>query len=251
MAEEANITPVEESKDTAVEQNDAPEQDGAHEATVGELLNIEPKESPKKEEAIPLSSFLEMKKENKQLQKELKELRKAIDEGATRKEVAADIKELSEKHGVDAEFLQDFASAIRSGSKKELEEELASQLKPLTEKEREKKIEEVFSTHFDKALDSAPEYKNVVNREVIKALSLNPANKNKTLNQIIDDAYGHLVQGRRTIETASPRAGKNDDNSLDVDRARSDSAYFKEVMSNPDLKKKYNEEMVRRLRTMP
>lgn len=246
MSEELKTAPAEELNNTEAVES----QEGNQEATVGEILNTEQKEAPK-EESVPLATFLEIKKQNKELAKEMRDLKKSIEEGASKREVASDIKSLSDKHNVDAEFLQDFADAIRSESKKELEEELASKLKPLTEKERAQKIDSAFNEHFQKALEKAPEYEGVVNKDIIKALSLNPANKNKTFNQLIDEAYGHLVQGRRTMEVSSPRTGKNDEGSLDVDRARSDSTYFKEVMGNPELKKKYNDEMLRRLRTMP
>jgi len=245
MSEELKNAPAEEVKQTE-EVVEAPKE---QESTVGDILNVETEEK-KSDDVIPLHSFIEMKKENKQLQKDLKELRKIIEEGATKKEVVQDIQELSEKHGVDANFLQDLATTLRAESKKEMEEELTSKLKPLTDKEKTQKIDELFNQHFSKAMEKSPEYEGVVNKEVIKSLSLNPANKNKTFNQLIDEAYGHLVVGKRTMESSNTKVSRDTSGTLDVDKATRDTEYFKQIMSDPKLKKEYNEAMVTRLRTM-
>lgn len=205
--------------------------------TVGDVLDPKPVE--KKEDTVPLSTFLEMKKEMKQ---EIKDLKKTIEEGGTRKEIAADIKSLSEKHGVDAEFLQEFAQSVREGMKSENEE----LLKPMKEKEKAEKIDKAFNEHFSKALEEMPEFESIVNKEVIKTLSLNPANRNKTFTQIIEESYGHLVQGKRSIDSGSAGAGKSESGEVDMSRVK-DPTYFKEVMGNPALKKKYNEAMMGRL----
>lgn len=237
MAEEAITTPAEEVNSTettpeVVVQNEQPE-------TIGEALNP----TQKKDDSVPLSTFLEMKKENKELARQMKDLKKSIEQGASRKEVSTDLQALSEKHGVDADFLQEFAETVRAQSQAEVEEKL----KPLKEGERAKKIDEAFSTHFQKAMAQVPEFEGIVNRDVIKTLSLNPANANKTFIQIIEESYGHLVQGKRTLDTATTRAGKNDSLDVDMDRAKKDSTYFNDVMANPTLKKKYNDTLTDRL----
>lgn len=232
-----NIAPDQESKnDTA-----APAE---KEQTVGDVLPVA--ESPK-EETVALSTFLELKKANKQLTKEMKELKKNIEDGASRSEVASDIKSLAEKHGVDAEFLQDYAKTVRAELKQEIESELSAKLKPFEEKDRAEKIDAAFNTHFKKALESMPEYDGVVNKDVIKALSLSPQNANKTFTQIIEEAYGHVIQGKRNLDAASSRSGKEPVTDVDNARALKDPAYFKEVMENPELRKKYNDSMIKRV----
>lgn len=240
MTEEVKTTPAEEAKKTEPTISEVVGE--AKEETVGEVLTEKPKE-----ETVPLSTYLEIKKENKALAKSLKDLEKRIDEGATKKEVASDIKALADKHGIDADFLEEFAATVKAKADSEVDEKISSKLKPLEEKERKQKINAVFDEHFAKALAQAPEYDGVVNKEVIKSLSLNAANANKTFIQIIEEAYGHLITGKRSIDQASTRAGKNDSLEVDVDRARKDQEYFREVMANPTLKKKYNESLSDRL----
>jgi hypothetical protein len=76
---------------------------------------------------------------------------------------------------------------------------------------------------------------------------LNPANSNKTFTQIIEEAYGHLVTGKRTFDSASTRAGKNDSFEVDDERMHKDPEYFDTVINNPLTKEKYNKRMIERI----
>jgi hypothetical protein len=100
--------------------------------------------------------------------------------------------------------------------------------------------------HLNKTLENSPEYKDIVNVDVIKALAFNPANANKTYKQLLDEAYGNAVTGRRTLETTTPRGGAKD-TKLDVQRAKTDTEYRREVLKDPDLRKQYNEGLTDRV----
>lgn len=217
----------------------------AKEETIGEVLKSKKQES--KDESVPLASFLEMKKENKKLAREMNELKRSIEQGATKKEVTADLKALSEKHNIDAEFLQDFAQAVRQEAEQDVEEKVSSKLKPFEEKEKAEKLDKTFNQHYSKAMEQMPEFEKIVNKDVIKTLSLNPANSNKTFTQLIEEAYGHLVSGKRTFDSASTRAGKNDSFEVDDERMHKDPEYFDTVINNPLTKEKYNKRMIERI----
>lgn len=215
------------------------------EETVGNVVNPV-KETPK-EETVPLSTFLEIKNSNKELSKQMKELQKSIEQGGTKKEVSSDIKAIAEQHGVDESFLQDFAQSVKAQAEVDIDAKISSRLKPLEEKEQSERIDKAFNEHFNKALERMPEYKDIVNPEVIKALSLMPANANKTFTQILDESYGHLVTGKRTMDATTQKGGKSDNFTVDLDRAKKDPTYFAEVMSDPNLKKQYNDGLMDRL----
>ena len=208
------------------------------EATVGEALTSE-----KQDDSVPLSTFLEMKKSNKEMQKQMKALQKSIESGSSSREVNTDIKALAEKHGVDSDFLDEFASAVRAQNTAEMESKLA----PMKQKEQAAKVDAAFNKHFTKAMDKMPELDGVVNKDVIKTLSLAASNSDKTFTQLIEDTYGNAVQGRRSIDTGSTRAGKNDSLDVDIAKAKKDPAYFAEVMANPTLKAKYNKDLMGRV----
>lgn len=214
---------------------------------------VEPPKAPtiaeltgKKEEqpdTVPLKAFLDMKKDNKELKKSITDLTKAVKDGATKSEISADIKEMAEEYDADENLIK----AIIEKTKGEADASLEKKLKPFLDKEKGDKIDTLFNENYDKAIEAMPEYKDVANKEVIKTLALDPKNKDKTFADILDSSYGHLIGGKKTLETAQPGAKKLVEGEVDVDRASSDKDYFKEVMADPTLKKKYNEGLEKRL----
>jgi hypothetical protein len=247
MAEEAKTAPEVVAKETETAKAEAVTETAKvevkKEATVGEILGSVEKEP----RLVPESALIEFKKQNKEMSKELKELKQQIAEGATKKEVSSSIDEIATKYNVDKGFLSELASAMKGVSREDIESEISSKFKPLEEKQKEKEIGKLFKETFAKILEESPEYKGVVNEEVIKALALDPKNQNKSFNKIIEEAYGHLIPGRKTMETTTPGGGKVD-GEIDFNRAKTDVEYFKQIMANPTSKAKYNSELQVRLK---
>lgn len=236
MTEQEVITTPE-----VVEKTPEDTQPKTNEQTIGDVLETKVEE-PKEKPTVGLDKFLEIKKENKQLAKALKDLEAKLESGATSDEMSDELNDLAEEFDVDKKFLSKLEKKIES----RIESKFESKLKPLTEEKTAKRIDEAFKTHFTKALEDMPEYANIVNSDVIKQLSLNPANAKKTFQQLIEETYGNALGGKRTIETSQPRGGK-EPTEIDFERARKDTTYFNEVMSNPTLKAKYNNSIESRL----
>lgn len=238
MDEQSKKAAEEQAKNTeGAKEGKKPEE--KQEETIADALETKKKE----QKLVPEAVLLEYKNANKELKRDLKELKQLIESGATKKEISSDIKALADEHNVDPDFLQKFAAAI----KKSTEEEISAKVKPFEEKERQEKINTLFEDHFKKAIEKMPEYKDVVNKDVIKTLSLNPANQNKTFTQIIEEAFGHLIKGKKTLESSSP-SGKEESQDVDFDKAVKDAKYFSEIMANPLLKEKYNKGLAERLK---
>ncbi len=236
MADEAIVTPEVEAKTPA----EAPTE--PKEETVGEVLKTETQ--PEKEKpVIGLDKFLDLKKENKQFRKDIEELKSKIEEGASKVEVSADLETLAEEHNIDPKFLAGLTNAIKAQVRQETEAEI----KPLKEKEKADSIDKAFSTHYNKAIKNMPELEGIVNKDVIKSLSLDPKNSNKTFTQLIEEAYGNVNVGKRTIETTTPRGGKEPE-PVDLNRANRDESYLNEVLSNPQSAKEYNDMIMRSIR---
>src|ERR1035437_1348047 len=225
---DATVVPVEESKETKAE---------VKEVKAGEVLETT-KEEKKEPKMVPEAALIEYKKENKQLVKEIKQL---IESGATKKEVSTDLKTLADKHGVEPALIEDITAAVRQQVEGELEKKDA----PVKAKALAVEKDKIFEEHFAKTLAENPEYAKLVNKDVIKSMAFDPSNANKTFAQIFQSAYGHLVTGKKTLESTKPRGGAKDA-SVDFSRAAKDSEYFKEIMADPELKKKYNEDMATR-----
>jgi len=200
---------------------------------------------PEAKETIGLDKFLELKKDNKELRKSLRDLESKITEGATKQEVSTDIEEISKEFpDVNKQFLNKLSSTIRAQAEKDADAKMEAKLKPLEQQEKAKKIDDAFTTHFSLAMGQMPEFKDIVNPAVIKTLSLNPANANKTFSQIIEETYGNALTGKRTIESTIPGGGKEAE-TLDFNKARKDTAYWETVMANPTLKAEYNARMLK------
>ena len=208
--------------------------------TIGDVLDTMP-ETPAERPAntIPENIFLSEKKARKEAEREVKELKAQIQNGATKRETSESISAIAKEYDVDPDFLDKFASTIRSESKKEIENELSSKFKPLEEKHKQEKIDKAFDIHYTRAINAMPEFAQVVNPEIIKSLSLLPQNGNKTFSQLIEETYGNALAGKRTIQATTTGGGK-DPAPLDYKKANMDSTYFSEVMANPRLRTEYN-----------
>lgn len=233
MSELTNIAPGQESNNV----QEPPKQE-----TIGEAIK------PKSEETVPLSALLEMKKANKALAREMAELKKSMENGASNSEVAESVDSIiSEYSDVDPSFIKKLVSATAAEANKKAEEKIAEKLKPIQEREEASRLEAIFAENFEKAMQENPEYKGIVNRDILKRLSLLPDSANKTFSQLIEETYGNALVGKRSLDSASSRAGKDSDTKVDMSRMKTDSAYVKSVLADPDLKKQYNDAMIQGL----
>lgn len=237
---------ADEAKDTQADaEKAAPETTVEKTETIAEILDTveKPKEDSTKQ--VPEAAFLQEKKARKAAEKALKDFQKSIEDGATSGEAASDIDELSEKFDVNKDFLKAWEKRIRAEARRESADEVTERLKPLQEKEKEARIDTAFRGAYKAAIANMPEFDGIANPEVIKTLSLDPKNANKTFSQLIEDTYGAILTGKRTIETTKPGGGKEPE-TLDFDKARRDSAYFNQIMDIPKLKAEYNERMLKK-----
>lgn len=208
----------------------------AKEETIADVLQVK-----KEPDAIPKARLDKEIDRRKQAEAErdraLADLQKRAAEGdMSRSEITHDLRELADEHGIDPSFLNKLAGAIKAQAEAGIEEKL----RPIAEKEKQAKIDAAFQAGFGKALENMPEYQDIVNPSIIKTLSLDPNNANKTFRQLIEETYGNAIAGKKTIEKAVPRGG-NASGELDYNRAKRDSAYYREVMADPVLKAQYND----------
>lgn len=216
--------------------------------TIGKVLDTTKTDKPMEVKTVPESAFLKEKKDRKAAEKALADLKASIEGGATTTEVSDDIASIAEEHNIDPKFLKQLAGAIEKTAERKAQEKIDATIKPIEARERAEKVEKVFATHFDKAMAEMPEYTEIVNREVIKTLSLDPANQDKTFQQLIEETYGRSLGGKRTFETTTPRGGKTN-GPVDFARASKDSKYLEEVLANPETKAEYNKGLTDRLST--
>lgn len=245
---------AEEAEDTKEDVESTEEVDTADESedqntTVGDILGTkEPKSAKKEPKMVPEAVLLEYKKDNKELKNDIKDLKRLIEAGGSKKEVSQELKDIAEEHNIDPDFLEKLARSIKAQAKAEIESDIDNKMRPLAEKDKQARIDAAFNGAYDRAIKSMPaEYAQLVNKDVIKTLSLNPANASKTFPQIIEEAYGHLIKGKKTLEPV--RTGVEQETEIDFVKARKDPDYFKALMADPEKKKQYNEQLLKRLQS--
>ena len=245
MTDEVKVAPAVESKEPATAPAEAaPAETKVEDVTVGEIIKPEERKEPK---MVPEAALLEYKKEAKELGKELKEIKKMMEDGASQKEVSGDVKSIADEFGLTESAVEKLIRKVGETTKAEYDKEIEAKLKPLQDKERSENVSKTFNEHFDKLMESMPEYKSIASREVIKSLSLDPNNANKTFAKILEESYGHLVSGKKTLEKTQARGG-NSDAPIDFNRAKKDMEYYKELMASPETKAEYNKGLMERLR---
>ena len=204
------------------EVNEAPEETVNDEQETEETVGSYQDEEEQKEKKVPTE--VPMARLNKEIDR--------------RKALEAELAELKKDKDAD--------STVSDTEKDPDVKDLAKQLAEIQAKEKRAAQEVKLAQGLEKALETAPEFKDVANADVIKQMALNPANKDKTFVQLLEEAYGNAIGGRRTIETTTPRGGAAD-TKVDIERTRKDPEYRREVLSNPDLKKQYNESIQDRI----
>lgn len=202
------------------------------EKTIADLTQID----ESKNENWKIGKYDDERIRRREAEEKIRELQSRIDQGASKREVTGDSQDiLAEYPDVDPNFI----AMLDRRMEKRAEEIAASKIRPFEEQNEHARIEGIFRVNFDSAMSRLPEYKDVVNPSVIKSMSLMAENSHKTFTQIIEDAYGNVLTGRRTIETTTPGGGK-DPETLDYQKAKSDTDYFVKIMENPKLKAEYN-----------
>ena len=245
MTDEVKVAPAVESKEPAPAKTEAaPVETQAQDVTVSDIIKPEERKEPK---MVPEAALLEYKKEAKELGKELKEIKKMMEEGKSDKEVSGDIKSIADEFGLTEGAVEKLIRKVGEQTKAEYDKEIEAKLKPLQERERAESVDKTFNEHYDKLMEAMPEFKDIANKDVVKSLSLDPRNANKTFAKILEESYGHLVTGKKTLEKTQTRGG-NSDAPIDFNRAKKDMEYYKEIMASPESKAEYNKGLMDRLR---
>lgn len=222
---EETITPAEEETTTEENQETPTIEELAPEVTP------EPEKTEDKQETVPLSVFLEVKDE-------IKLLRKKLDEpGTPSKPNDVDLDRIAEKYDVDPDFVSELFEAVKANTVKEVEGKYTPVLEAQEAERQAKKFDEAFNKHYEKALEDMPGYAELnIDREAIKAMSLTPQYRKKTIPEILESLYGNVVPGKATTENA--RSGAENVSDV-IDFATMTDEQRMKVINDPTLAPKY------------
>lgn len=215
------------------------------------LEDLDP--SKKTDEHVPLKKYMSEKAARKEAQEYADKLEQDI---ATLKSnmvgmsvgaVTDELKRMATEYNVDEAFLGKLMAVAKRVTKEEIKAELDQEYAPKLNKLEQEKVKEQAERKFNellsKTLGELPEYKELVNPEIIKQLAFNPANAKKTLPQILDEVYGSVAKTKKSIETSRP--GREPEA---PDFARGSVEDFEKINASPEARKEWAKQTEENLR---
>lgn len=198
-----------------------------------------------KNDTVPLKKYMETKRSAAEADERARALEAElakVKSNLTSMSVPAvndELTRLAQEHNADPELLAKLMGMAKTVTAAEIKAELDKEYAPAfsrIEAERsQEKAEKKFDDLYSKTLKEMGEYEGIVNKDVIKSLAFNPANAKKTLPQILEEAYGNAVTGKRSIESSHPGSRSADD----VDLTNPNGADFDRINADPSLKAKW------------
>lgn len=198
-----------------------------------------------KHDTVPLKKYMETKRSAADAEERARvletELAK-VKSNLTSMSVPAvndELTRLAQEHNADPELLAKLMGMAKNVTaaeiKRELDQEYAPTLSRIEAERSQERAEKKFDDLYSKTLKDMGEYDGIVNKDVLKSLAFNPANAKKTLPQILEEAYGNAVSGRKSIESSHPGSRSADD----VDLTNPNGADFDRINADPSLKAKW------------
>lgn len=188
-------------------------------------------------EMVPKATLLQVKK---RLKDEIRSL-KSKPTPSNLDDIAESV---AEKFDTDPEFVKE----ILAQSNGLIEQKFRTEIDQLKGKDKAKEIElkknQLFDGLYEKLLTKNPELKDLVNKDFIKREALNPENSKKTLPEIVKEIYGGAMETKKmSFDGYRPsKEVQEPDNLLNADLETQ-----KEIASNPKLRKKFGEDLAKRV----
>lgn len=223
-----------------------------------ETLEVLETLSEKSDDVVPLKKYMAEKNAKREAEHKAKDLEVEIaklreNPYKSNQDIKVDVQSLSEKHGIDAEVLQDILNASYNMTKEkvkaELEQEFTPKLAEFEQIKREKEkqdFESKFNNLVSQSLNEMPEYSDLVDKDDLKTWVKSGQYSKLTLPQLIEQKYGKFLVGKKTIE--SSHASKQVE-MPDTSKPLSDEQLLK-LDTDPELRKKWAEGLTERMKRM-
>lgn len=209
--------------------------------TLESVSELDKAQVPSKEETVPLKKYMAEKNERRSLEERTEQLQGEIAKlkrnmvGMSVGQVSDELKTLAADHNVDESFLAQLVGTVQKATKEEITKELQgnvdSRLSVFEQAENKRQMEAKLESMLSKALGEMPEYKEVVNQDVIKTLAVQPSNAKKTMQQLIEETYEAALGGKKTLEQGTHGRSKMEPEYTDN---------FDEIESNPEAREKWS-----------
>ena len=190
------------------------------------------------------------------------DLTNTLEAEANRKLSKQKIQAFAEKIGADPETIEELATLLKDEipsstkeksktvppSKKDDEEDDEDEDdNDLPQKIDNRRLSLAVDSMISQFLKDMPEYKGILDEEVIKDLIIaNPRKYSKfTMTQIVEKVYPN-ISGKKGIENPKPQARDTSDKKREVNTIGEKE--FKEVLNDPEERKNYRKDLIERAR---
>lgn len=209
----------------------------------------------------------EMRRERKSHKTEMREIRSIVSEltstleaEANRKLTKQKIDAFAEKVGADPETIAELATLLKDDINPQKEKSKKTVLKSqeddqeddeeeddneLPQKIDNRRLSMAVDTMIKQFLKDMPEYKEVLDEDIIKDLIIaNPRKYSQmTMTQIVEKVYPN-ISGKKGIENPRPQKRDSTDKKLQYNNINEKD--FKEVLNDPDQRKEYRSDLLSR-----
>lgn len=247
--QEGQTTPTDEGQKVVEEQtSEKKEQTKTISDVVGEEVDAS-KDTKEVKKPSVFSDMISFKKENKELKRELKEQREQMNslmDRISNKSVGLEeVDKFAEKWDIPPDFVSELKGMVKSNSSvEELKEEVQSLKERDEEEKRQVRLNDAIEKELSRVLNQNPEYKEFCNVEAVKSYA--KLNTNKSMESIILELYGNIINSKsKNIEDYSS-SGKGYDKEIDYSNPSGEEA--KAILENPKLQEKYGKNLVERLK---
>lgn len=185
-------------------------------------------------DTVPLSVFLDLKKDLKELKQDLKEAKTSQKSNVA----SAGIEELVGKYpNVEPELLQDLISLAKTQAVRELDSKYSPILEKQKFKDEKENFDKAFNTVYNKALKDNPELPKNIDKELIKTLVLTPKYKSVKISDILTQIYPSVVTGKSASENVTATAGGDVETITNFDKITPEQK--KLIMNDATARQKY------------
>lgn len=226
---------AEEVKDTQGEEVKIPTEGTVEAEIAKEVEKSEVVKETKEPQTVPLSVYLALKDDVKELKQIIKESSKSEKSSVT----IEGIKDLTKKYpDVNEEFLQDILTSATKNAQAEIDKEYKPIIQKQEEERTKKAFDEAFDKVFDKALKDNPDLPKNIDKNVIKALALTPEYKTKPIGEILKTLYtSEDTDGKNSSENEMRNNADRVDDIVNFDKITPEQR--KAVMADPVARAKY------------
>lgn len=208
--------------------------EGSVEAEINKVnQEVAPSETSKPD-TVPLSVYLDLKED-------LKNLRKEIKQSSTENKSTIEVNGITDITKKYPDVNEDFIKDILFTATKEATSKIESKYSPIIERQEKAEKQATFDRAFDnlynKVISDNPDLPKNIDKDLVKELASTPKYQNVPLADILLKMYGTVSEGRSSSENSMRSSGDRVDEIVSFDKITPEQKNA--IMADPTARSKY------------